>query len=51
MINLTELTYIEMITINGGGLVEDVGYAVHAVGCAVKKAYNTVVDTVSGWFD
>ena len=51
MKNLIELTHVEMVTINGGGLVEDLGYAAHAVGCAIKKAYNTVVDTVSGWFD
>jgi hypothetical protein len=51
MKNLIELTNIEMININGGGLVEDIGYAYHAAECTVKKAYHTVVDTVSGWFN
>lgn len=51
MKNITELSHFEMVTINGGGLLEDIGYGVHAAECAVKKAYHTVVDTVSSWFD
>jgi hypothetical protein len=40
-----------MVSINGGGLVEDAGYAVHAVECAIKQANHKVVDPVSTWFD
>ena len=51
MKNLINLTNSELMAINGGGLVEDAGYAAHAVVCGVKKAYHAAVDTVSGWFD
>jgi hypothetical protein len=48
MKNITEFSHLEMVTINGGGLVEDAGYAVE---CAIKQANHKVVDTVSTWFD
>lgn len=61
MKNLSEfkgLNEKELIEINGGGLVEDVGYAAHAVADAACTAYNYVADKVEqaydevmSWFD
>ncbi|MGY3792190.1 bacteriocin [uncultured Aquimarina sp.] len=48
----------ELIEINGGGLVEDIGYAAHAVVDGVCTAANWVAekaeaayDEVMSWFD
>jgi hypothetical protein len=49
--NIIELSHLEMVTINGGGLLEDIGYGVHAAECAIKQANHKVVDAVSTWFD
>lgn len=46
MKNLKELNLNEMISINGGGLVEDIGCAYRKIECAVSDAYNKV----KSWF-
>lgn len=51
MKKLNNLSKIEMININGGGLVEDLGYAYHAVECNVTKAYHKVKSEISSWFN
>ena len=48
---ITPLADEELVAINGGGLVEDIGYAAHAVQDAVCSTYKSVKDTVSGWFN
>lgn len=45
------LTFEELRTINGGGLIEDIGYAAHWVKDKTCQAYHKVKDTVSGWFE
>lgn len=55
---LKELSADELLTIDGGGLVEDIGYACHAVEDGACRAYNwtkeklsDAYDTVVGWFE
>ncbi len=47
---LKELSFDELLCIDGGGLVEDIGYGCHAIECKITSAYNSVKDAVSDWF-
>ncbi len=49
--NLRELDNNELMDINGGGLVEDIGYAAHAVVDAVCTAAEAIADAVSDAWD
>lgn len=42
MKNLKELNLNDMISINGGGLIEDIGCAYRKAECAVSEAYEKV---------
>ncbi|MBE7632876.1 hypothetical protein [Tenacibaculum finnmarkense] len=46
-----ELSSVELVEINGGGLVEDIGYAAHAVSDGICTAGRWVADRASDAWD